>query len=245
MAAGYCSIPQTAIEEGNASDAAWAMGVAERFRALTIFKLNFEEVVLMGHSARRLVELLSTWDANKHNNDEGFWQIKLSEHAYAISQLFSVPVIFIRGRAYVGGMSLDSKDARFLDFMFSGGASNDAILIEIKTPATRLLATKYRKNVYPPSKDLGGAVVQINDYTHTLRENIIVTKREGVDLNVFNPRRVVIIGNYAEELSDARKKTSFEHFRRSLTGIEIVTFDEFFNKIEHLAKLFNLVRKKS
>ena len=96
------------------------------------------------------------WDANKENGDEGFWQIKLSEHAYAVSQLFSVPVTLIQGKAYVGGMSIEGKDARFLDFIFSGGNANDAILVEIKTPVTKLLGAKYRKNVYRPSAELGG-----------------------------------------------------------------------------------------
>jgi hypothetical protein len=94
----------------------------------------------VGQSARRLIELIQIWDANKENGKEGFWQITLSNHAYAISQLFSVPVTLIQGRAYVGGMSLEGKDARFLDFMFSGGTANDAILVEIKTPITKLLA---------------------------------------------------------------------------------------------------------
>ncbi len=243
MAAGFCSMALTAIEQGNGAEAAWATASAERFRALAIFKTNFEEAVFMGLSARRLVELLQTWDTNKENSDEGFWQAKLSEHAYAISQLFSVPVTFIQGKAYVGGTSIDGKDARFLDFMFSGGNANDAILVEIKTPTAPLLGAQYRKNVYPPSKDLGGAVVQVNDYCHTLRENVLLTKKAVVELNTFNPRRVIIIGNYEKELADARKKTSFELFRTSLAGIDVITFDEFFKKIEHLAGLFNLVRK--
>jgi hypothetical protein len=101
MAAGFGSIALNAIEEGNASEAAWAMATAERFRALALFKSNFEEAVFMGHSARRLIDFMRTWDSNKENDDEGFWQIKLSENAYAFSQLFSVPVTLIQGRAYV------------------------------------------------------------------------------------------------------------------------------------------------
>lgn len=139
-------------------------------------------------------------------------------------------------------MSLAGKEARFLDFIFSGGNANDAILIEIKTPMTKLLGAKYRKNVYTPSGELAGSVVQVNDYCHSLRQNIQVAKSSGVELNTFNPRRVVIIGNYTKELNDTRKKASFELFRSSLAGIDIITFDEFFKKIEHLAKIFNLVR---
>ncbi len=182
------------------------------------------------------------WDANKENGDEGFWQIKLKENAYAISQLFSVPVTLIQDRAYVGGMSLDGKDARFLDFMFSGGSANDAILVEIKTPATKLLGRKYRKNVYPPSFELSGSIVQVNDYCHSLRENILKAKEPNVEINTFSPRRIVIIGNYEKELTEATKRNSFEFFRSALVGIDVVTFDEFFAKVEHLAKLFNLVR---
>jgi hypothetical protein len=242
MAAGFGSIALNAIEQGNASEVAWAMATAERFRALAVFKSNFEEAVLMANSARRLINLLQLWDSNRENSDEGFWQITLSENAYAISQLFSVPITLIKDRAYVGGMSLDGKDARFLDFMFSGGSANDAILVEIKTPVTKLLGTKYRNNVYPPSAALGGSVVQVNDYCHSLRENILLTRKSGVDLNTFNPRRLVIIGNYEKELTDSKKRTSFELFRASLAGLDIITFDEFFRKIEHLAKLFNLIR---
>lgn len=243
MASVFGSIALNAIEAGNASEAAWAMATAERFRSLAIFKSNFEEVVFMGQSASRLVELLRIWDSNKENSDEGFWQIKLSEHAYAISQLFSVPVTLIQDKAYVGGMTLDGKDARYLDLMFAGGTANDAILVEIKAPTTKLLGRKYRTNVYPPSVDLGGSVVQVNDYCHSLRENILhATKNIGVELNTFNPKRLVIIGHYEKELDDAKKKASFELFRGSLVGTDIVTYDEFFRKIEHLAKLFNLIR---
>jgi hypothetical protein len=241
LAAVFCTVALQAIENGNAAEAAWAMTIAERLRSLAIFKEYFEEAVFVGHAARRLVDLMRMWDSHKENNDEGFWQAQLSENAYAISQLFSVPVTFIRGRAYVGGMSFEGTDARFLDLMFSGGSANEAILVEIKTPMTALLGPQYRTNVYPPSRELGGSVVQVNDYCHSLRE-FLLTNRPSVELNTFNPRRVVIIGNYERELTDSKMKSSFELFRTSLAGVDVITFDELFRKIEHLAKLFNLVR---
>jgi hypothetical protein len=52
-----------AIEQGNPSEAAWAMAASERFRALAIFKAQFEDAVFAGHSARRVVDLLRTWEA--------------------------------------------------------------------------------------------------------------------------------------------------------------------------------------
>jgi len=99
MAHGACSIALRAIEDGNASEAAWAMATAERLRAIAIFKSNFEETVFMGHSARPLIDFMRIWDANKTIKDEAFWHIKLRENAFAISQLFSVPVtLILRGR---------------------------------------------------------------------------------------------------------------------------------------------------
>jgi Domain of unknown function (DUF4263) len=61
----------------------------------------------------------------------------------------------------VGGTNLDGQDARFLDFLLAGGHGADAILVEIKTPTARLLGRKYR-NVFPPSADLSGAVIQVS-----------------------------------------------------------------------------------
>jgi hypothetical protein len=244
-AAVMCSIAADAIRDNNAAVAAWAMTVAERFRSLAVFKTHFHEVVMMGNSAARLLSLMREWDANVENGDEGFWQIRLREHSYAFSQLFSAPVTFIQGGAYVGGTKLDGKDGRYLDFLLSGGNANQAILVEIKTPTTKLLGGKYRQNVYPPSQKLSGALVQVNDYCDQLREEVHrLTKDKGIELNTFNPRRIILIGNYKKELDDARKRHSFELFRSSLAGVEIVTFDEFFRKVDQLATLFNLTRSK-
>jgi Domain of unknown function (DUF4263) len=243
MAAGMASEAKRAIEEGNSSEAAWAMAVSERFRSLAVFQSHFAEAVFVGQSAKKLVALLQTWDANKQNSDEGFWQIKFQENAYAISQIFSIPTVFIQDKAYVGGMSIDGKDARLLDFLFAGGSSNDAILVEIKAPTTRLLGARYRTSVFGPSKDLAGSVVQVSDYCENLRRQIANNQTTPHSLSSFNPRRVIIIGNFETQLDNVTKRRSFELFRGSLNNLDVITFDEVFRKIEHLAKLFGLVRK--
>jgi len=53
------------------------------------------------------------------------------------------------------------------------------------------------------------------------------------------------VGNGEAELTDALKRRSFELFRGGLQNIEIITFDELFKKIEVLASLFSLTRKKT
>jgi hypothetical protein len=242
----FLSIAKDAIENHDAPLAAWAIACAERFRSLYLFKENFAEVVWMGHSAKRLTELLHLWDANKTNGDEEFWQIQFQSHSVALAQIFSVPVTLIQGKAYVGGQGIDRGDARLVDFLFTGGSASEAILIEIKTPITPLLNKQaYRKNVYAPSSSLTGSVVQIADYRRSLSRDLDLLNRDGkYNIASFNPKAIVIIGNSAE-LNNEKRRRSFELFRRGLSNVDIVTFDEIFLKIERLATLFNLVRTKT
>jgi hypothetical protein len=220
VAGCYLSISKDAIATGDASLAAWAMACAERYRALWLFKQNFEDVVFMGHSAKRLTNLLTLWDANKSNGDEEFWQIQFQSHSFALSQLFSVPVTLIEGKAYVGGQGIDRQDARFVDFLFSGGSASEAILVEIKTPVTPLLLkSKYRGNVYPPSSDLTGSVVQIADYRSTLTRELATLLKGKHDLSAFHPKCVVIVGNSAQ-LDNEKKRRAFELFRSNLSNTQ-------------------------
>ena len=65
------------------------------------------------------------------------------------------------------------------------------------------------------------------------------------ELTAFNPRCLIVAGNGEKELDNEVKKEFFELYRSSLQGIEIITYDELFKKMEVLATLFNLVKKKS
>jgi len=211
---------------------------------MIVFKENFEEVVWMGHSARRIVDVIKKWDANKKNSNEEFWQQVFNENPYVLSQIFSVPVGFIKDKAYVVGMNIDKKDAKFDDYLYATESSTDALLVEIKTPETKLLGAKYRKGVNRPSPDLAGSTVQVLDYRRELSRNIKqITEGTPHEIEVFNPRCIVIAGNADEELKDDVKRKSFELYRTNLRDVEIVTYDELFRKAETLATLFNLVRK--
>jgi hypothetical protein len=103
MAAGLANAARTAIAEGDANKAAWAMCCSERFRALAIFKSHFEEAIFAGQSVRRLANLLRLWDANKTNRIEGFWQQQFKDNAIALSQAFSAPVTFIQDNPMLAG----------------------------------------------------------------------------------------------------------------------------------------------
>lgn len=239
----FLSVLQDALAERNYNRALWALACAERCRAMLVFKEHLEEVVWMGHSAKRLIDILVTWNDNRQNNDEQFWQLTFNENNYVLSQVFAVPVVFVQERAYVGGMKMNRADARFVDYIFSAESSQEAILIEIKTPATRLLGSEYRKGIYGPSKELSGAIVQVLSYRAELVKDLRTTIDENnYKLTAFRPKCVIILGNAEKELTDKRMRHSFEFFRSSLRDVEIVTYDELFRKVEVLARLFNLIR---
>lgn len=238
----FLNITQRAIASGQAARAAWAAACAERSRSMMVFKDALEEVVWMGHSAKRVLDILGTWDGHRTDSDEEFWQLTFNENSYVLSQVFAVPMVFLQEKAYVGGMTLERSDSRFVDYLFSTESSREAILIEIKAPTTPLLGSSYRGN-HPPSKDLAGSVVQVLNYRAELSRNLLsLTDKTGVRLNAFTPRCAIIIGNAGIELGDENARRSFELFRTALKDVEVITYDELFRKVEILAELFRLKR---
>lgn len=239
----FLSVLDQAIESGDTTQAVWAMACAERFRAMLVFKQHLEAVVWMGHSAKRVVDALRTWDANRENKDEELWQITFAQNTYVLSQVFAAPVVFIEDKAYVGGMQLDRKEARLVDYLYAMESSREAVLVEIKSPVTKLLGSKYR-GVYRPSGELTGAIVQVRDYRAQLVAHLqTLGEKARNEITPLDPRCVVIVGDGAQLTTPGRRR-SFELFRSSLKDVEVVTYDELYRKLEVLAQLFNLSRSK-
>ena len=243
----YCTavlltVATAARGEGDAELTAWATAGAERCRMMLLFKEELEVPIMMAQSARRLLDVIQIWDANRENASESFWQSVFDEHAYVLAQVFAVPVVFIGERTYVGGTKIDGGDAKFVDFLFAAEASRETLLVEIKTPATKLLGREYRKGTFGPSAELGGSSVQILRYREELSRNVQqLTAGTNVDLRAFSPRCVIVAGNASVQLGTDERRKSFELFRAS-TQVEIVTYDELFRKVEILAELFRLKR---
>lgn len=243
MGKSFAEAAQHALADGDAKKTAWSVAGLERSRLMLLYKQHLEEVMWVAHSVTKILALWRTWEGNQKNCDEGFWQQQFKENSYALSQIFAVPALFIQDGAYVGGMTIDRKNAKLLDFLYKVKSSQDILLIKIKTPCTNLIyKTKYR-GIFGPSRELSSSVVQALDYRHELISNIkLLATESGIDLRALNPRCVLIAGNGSHDLDDEAKRKSFELFRSSHKNIEIITYDELFEKIFSLAKLFGLVK---
>jgi Domain of unknown function (DUF4263) len=175
------------------------------------------------------------WTDNADNPNEEFWQQELSKNNFVLGLLFAYPIVVIKGKAYVGGKEYDNKHGNLIDFLARIPSSGNAVLIEIKNPTAPLLGGKYRDDVFPPSRDLVGAISQAIHYRESLMDT--PTIRQGAELSSSEPRCVVMIG-CRDELTDDFRKRAFERFRERLLGVTVVTFDEFFERIRNLQALF-------
>jgi Domain of unknown function (DUF4263) len=102
-------------------------------------------------------------------------------------------------------------------------------LIEIKTPTTPLLGSEYRTNVYAPSQELVGAIVQALHYRLSLLNDLHALRSQSPGLQVHDPTVFVMIGDTEREGLTGMKRRSFQLFRHTLKGVEILTYDELFN----------------
>lgn len=184
----------------------------------------------------RFQKVLDVWNTSKLNHLEEFWQETLLEHSWVIAQCFSIPIMIIKDKAYVGGTGIDNKGSKIIDFLYKNSLTQNITLIEIKTPQTSLVGSKYR-DTYSVSNELSGAINQALQYKDTCIKDYyrLISNTEKANFKIFNPRCMVIIGTV--DSLDEKQRVSFEIFRNELKTIEILTFDELFEKISVLLKL--------
>jgi hypothetical protein len=232
------SAMKDAIASGDARMAAWAGVLCANARAMLIFHEALEETVWRGYSLQGLRRLLQTWEANRLNSDEEFWQKLMADHAVILSQVFSYPVVILKDKAFVGGKGIENSGGNVADFLLANELSENAVLVELKTPAAKLLGRRYRDGVYAISTELGGAISQALNYKDSMLKDYHSLKSgSAAAFDAIDPQCLVIVGDTAAELTDQARKRSFELFRRALKDVQVVTYDELFKKVEVLANL--------
>lgn len=184
-----------------------------------------------------LQRALKEWAENRENGSEEFWQGMLARQAFVLEQVFSLPMVVIHQKAYVGGKSVANSGGHIADFLVANQVTQEVGLVEIKTPATSLLGSEYRKGVYSPSNELAGAVQQVLVYRHSLLEEQRSLLRVS-EMRACSPRCIVLIGHARKQLGqDAQKRLALELFRSQLHDVQVIAFDEMFDRTRRLARL--------
>jgi hypothetical protein len=143
----------------------------------------------------------------------------------------------IQDEASVSTPELDGKENVYTDFLMSD--QRFTVLIELKRPDTPLFtSSKHRSKSWELSKDISNSVSQIlsqkaeweyksKTKQHDQSGNVIQEK-------TIDPKTILIIGHTSQFQGDDKnseiKAKTFELYRRNSRNIEIVTFNELYER---------------
>lgn len=190
-------------------------------------------------SLERLIDLIGRHI--KRNSAEAKWQALLELNPFLLSMLFGQPIVILRPSANVGGITVAGDGSKIADFLLNNPLTQNAALVELKTPEMELLSKDYRANVYPPSRKLMGSVTQVLDQRLKLMTNIAQLKyndkTKGIaDLEVSSVDCVIVAGRTPTDLSEI---SSFELIRSQFKDVRVITFDELLERLHLLRELLS------
>lgn len=145
----------------------------------------------------------------------------------------------------VVGRSIKGVGKRTDALLRTAGVVRSLAFAEIKHHQTHLLGEEYRSGSWSPSREVAGAVVQIQQTVHLATRELSDYIQDqaddgellGTGTFLLQPRSFVIVGSL-DQLVGARggpipgKVRSFELFRRNLHEPEVITFDELVARAE-------------
>ena len=171
--------------------------------------------------------------------DEGHWQKFFAVNPFALQQVFSAPILVVRGQVHVRGTDALGQGSRITDFLCVNAVTRSAVVVEIKTPATELMATKaYRGSgtaeVYPAHRHLSGAVSQVQAQMESVARDLKDSPELGL-IDRWHVHGAVIIGRVSR-LSD-EQQASFLRYREGLTGVTVLGYDEICERLKYLHAL--------
>lgn len=219
--------------------------------------LTKEDVVALGYRKKQVQtfgRLLSDREyfdqvkaTKQARGDEALWQLFFEKNqwifGYGLSYFFVTGFENKKLEQVVQGHDLLNHGKRADGLMKSRGIINSLCFVEIKTHATSLLdSSPYRAGCWAPSKELSGAVAQVQGTVAGAMRNLYGLLRPtdadgaptGEEVFNFKPRAFIVAGSLSEFVTDHGVHTdrlrSFEMYRNSIEGIEILTFDELYER---------------
>ena len=186
---------------------------------------------------------IDIWNRNKNNNDEKFWQNFFKENSYILSQVFACPFIFIQNEFFVGGKRGTNRGGVKTDFIYQNILTRNIAFIEIKTPQTTIVNSSLylgkhdtdNNAIYSISSDLTGGVNELLNQC-----NLFIQKKDSLEETSKNSEnfKCILIAGQISTLTQGQLK-SFELYRGSLRNVEIITYDELFEKVIGILSIFN------
>jgi len=178
-------------------------------------------------------------------DDESWWQDFFEKNKWIFGYGLNYQILRQEQiQPHYGGVAVDGKGGEKGDYLTStDGVINFTVLVEIKTPNTPLLqgTTEIRNGAWSFSKHLTDAISQIQGNIDMwekqgskLQKN--VDKLEGDGVYTVKPKGIIVIGNLGQLTSVRSKWETFQRLRRSIYGIDILTFDELLKRAEFIVE---------
>lgn len=189
-------------------------------------------------------ERLATFEtALKEQRPEHEWQRFFEQNKWIFGYGLNYVILRLEKQPHVGGVRFDRTGGQNPDFLgITRGEVGFTVLVEIKTPQTHLLSgeDEIRNGAWSLSQELTDALMQIQANTDKWNttgartdENRDALEKHGV--YTVRPKGILVIGSLAEVRDDPRsRRETFERFRKSVMGIEIVTFDELYERAKFI-----------
>jgi hypothetical protein len=192
-------------------------------------------------------------EIGKEISNEGVWQRFFERNTwilgYGLDYIFNSELDSKKLEQITSGSSFFSKGKRIDALLKSHGAINSLCFCELKLdsdPLLKQVKKPYREESWQISDDLAGAIAQIQRATQKAVKDLS-TKTEikdqqdnltGEMLYLYDPKAFILIGNLNEFIVDGKineiKFSSFEMFRKNLKNIEIMTYDELYQRAYYI-----------
>lgn len=227
--------------------------------------LTKEDIVALGYRKKQLEvfsKLLTDQKYFDHlkraynaSGNEHLWQLFFEKNTwifgYGLSYVFNTPLEDSKLEQYVSGFDFNNSGKRIDALLKTKGIIESFCFAEIKTHNAHLLKqvnTPYRAESWQISNELSGAIAQVQRTVQksvaNIRTRTDIKDRQGnltgEKVYLYNPKAFIVIGSLEEfNLENGineDKYSSFEMFRQGINKIEIITFDELFQRASFIVR---------
>lgn len=189
--------------------------------------------------------LIAQYERGLHgpmSKDEDHWQKFFETNAFALQQLFAAPIALYGSQLALAIPSMLGNGGRVADFVLVNVLTRSAVVVEIKTPASKLVGSRYRgsdgASVYPAHRDLSGAVAQVQAQMESVVVDfplLVGRTPQAEPIETATVRGAVIVGSLTSLTPEERR--SFVRYRNGLHAVEVLAFDEVGGRLKGLHQL--------
>ncbi len=201
--------------------------------------ISSNDIVNVGYRKEQLnifEEMLASSD------NEKAWQLFFEQNQWIFGYGLDYRFNQILQREYsTGSQGLDATGDARGDFMLTD--NRFTVLVELKTPKTELFRSdEYRTGCWRISNDLANVTSQVLAQKHEVTLNFDrLTEDIDQDISLFDPKAIVVIGHTQQFKADDKKesrwkKRTFELYRRNLRNVEIITYDELYDRAKFIVE---------